>query len=528
MAILSSTNVAVFCVISTLYVVYRFFGSKSKVLPLPPGPKPVPFIGNINDLPKPGVPEWDHWLKHKDLYGPISSITVLGQTFVIVNDAEITLEMLRDRAAIYSDRPATVFGGEMVGWKNVTVFLQYDETLKAHRKNIAKVAGSSVSVAAFDRVQEEEAAHFLLDVLDSPENLFQHIRQEAAAVILRIVYGYTPERTENDPLVVLIREAMEAFSESSAPGQYLVDILPFLRYLPDWVPGTEFKRTARRIKKLLYRSVEEPYAFVRHQMRDNKAKTSFVSQSIDSVNIDEQMERIYKWSAGAMYGGGADTTVSSLMTFFLAMALFPDVQRKAQEEIDRVVGNKRLPVTADKEQLPYIDAIVKETHRWHPVAPMAIPHCCTKDDVVRGYRIPKGAMVLPNTWWSTHDPAIYPDPMTFRPERYLSTSTHTAEPDPRTWTFGYGRRVCPGRHVADNALFMTIAQALAVFNVQKPVENGRVVEPDVQFTPGVVSHPMPYRVSVKPRSEQCKELIQKIEQVYPWRESDAKVMESLF
>jgi cytochrome P450 len=97
--------------------------------------------------------------------------------------------------------------------------------------------------------------------------------------------------------------------------------------------------------------------------------------------------------------------------------------------------------------------------------------------------------------WFTHDPAVYPDPMTFHPERYITTPTHDAEPDPRTWTFGYGRRVCPGRYVADNALFATIAQSLAVFNIEKPVENGKTVEPRIEFEPGVVSQPLPYRVS---------------------------------
>ena len=126
--------------------------------------------------------------------------------------------------------------------------------------------------------------------------------------------------------------------------------------------------------------------------------------------------------------------------------------------------------------------------------------------------------------WFTHDPAIYPDPMTFRPERYLAT---TAEPDPRTWTFGYGRRICPGKYVADNALFTTIAQSLAVFDIKKPVENGKTAEPRIEFEPGVLSHPVPYRVSIKPRNEACRELVRSAEELYPWGESDAKTLGSL-
>lgn len=86
------------------------------------------------------------------------------------------------------------------------------------------------------------------------------------------------------------------------------------------------------------------------------------------------------------------------MTFFLAMLLYPDVQKAAREEIDRVVGDKRLPTSADRVNLPYIEAIMKETHRWHQVLPMSVPHCSIDEDVCRGYRIPKGALLLPNTW----------------------------------------------------------------------------------------------------------------------------------
>jgi hypothetical protein len=129
--------------------------------------------------------------------------------------------------------------------------------------------------------------------------------------------------------------------------------------------------------------------------------------------------------------------------------------------------------------------------------------------------------------WFTHDPAVYPDPMSFRPERHITTPTHTAEPDPRTWTFGYGRRVCPGRYVADNALFITIAQALSVFNVTKPVENGVVIEPELKFEPGVVSHPIPYRASIKPRSEKHTELIKQAELEYPWEESDVEALKTV-
>ncbi|KAH7351485.1 cytochrome P450 [Pyrenochaeta sp. MPI-SDFR-AT-0127] len=526
MASTLSTGLILVLGIIVAYVVNRLVQPKPS-RPLPPGPKGIPLLGNVSDLPKPGMLECHHWLKHKDLYGPISSVTVLGQTFIIINDAQIALELLRDRSAIHSARPYMVFSSDIIGWKNTLAFSGYTDTFKLHRKNIAKVAGSTTSLAVFDRVQEEESVHFLLNVLDSPENLFDHIKKEAGAVILKITYGYTAESHGKDFLVDMAGKTMHEFADATVPGKWAVDIMPFLRYCPDWLPGTGWKRTAREMAAQLQQTTEQPYEFVKQQMREKKHKTSFLSQAIENIGSDSDLERIHKWSASSMYLGGADTTVSSLMTFFLAMTVFPEVQKKAQEELDKVIGS-RLPVSADKGSLPYIEAVVKETHRWHPVAPMALPHSSTEEDVIRGFRIPKGALLLPNNWWFTHDPEVYPDPMVFRPERFLDTPTHKAEPDPRTWTFGYGRRVCPGRYVADNALFITIAQSLAVFKVEKLVDqDGKIVEPELKFEPGVVSHPIPYRTSVVPRSEMHRELIKKAEADFPWQPSDADALKTV-
>lgn len=117
--------------------------------------------------------------------------------------------------------------------------------------------------------------------------------------------------------------------------------------------------------------------------------------------------------------------------------------------------------------------------------------------------------------------------MEFIPERFIATKTHAAEIDPRTWTFGYGRRVCPGRYVADNALILTIAQTLATFNIGKAVENGKTVEPKVEFEAGVVSHPKPFKASIVPRSEKHAALVRRMEQEYPWEKSDAEALKNL-
>ncbi|KAH7401090.1 cytochrome P450 [Phaeosphaeria sp. MPI-PUGE-AT-0046c] len=491
---------------SGIFLFLRRRAHKRGGLSLPPGPKGFPFLGNVNDMPKGDVLECHHWLKHKYLYGSISSVTVLGQTFIIINDPDIAVELLRDRSSNYSSRPGQIFSGEMIGWRHATAMSPYTSTWKIHRKN----------------VQEAESIHLLLNLLESPDKLFDHIRKEAGSVILKMTYGYTTELHGNDPFVDLAAETMVQFAEATVPGRWMVDILPFLKYLPPWVPGMGSKQTANKMAIQLKQCTNQPYEFVKQQMREGRHTPSFLSQCIEDVGTAAEMEFIYKWAALSLYLGGADTTVSSLMTFFLAMTLFPEVQGKAAEELNSIIGSDRLPISTDRDQLPYIEAVMKETHRWHLVLPMCLPHTSIAEDTCRGYRIPKGAILLPNNWHFTHDPETYPDPMVFKPERHLDTPDHDSEPDPHKYVFGYGRRICPGRHVADNALFITIAQCLTVFDIRKTTENGRVVEPKLEFEPGTITHPVPFRCSITAKSKAHEELVRAAEKDYPREKSDAE------
>jgi hypothetical protein len=124
----------------------------------------------------------------------------------------------------------------------------------------------------------------------------------------------------------------------------------------------------------------------------------------------------------------------------------------------------------------------------------------------------------------THDPKVYHDPSVFRPERFLGSLEHEPEPDPHNVSFGFGRRICPGRVLADSSIYLTVAQSLAVFAISKTVENGKEIEPVVQFSPGIISHPAPYQTSVKPRSPEHEALIRAVEVEHPWEKSDARYL----
>lgn len=200
-----------------------------------------------------------------------------------------------------------------------------------------------------------------------------------------------------------------------------------------------------------------------------------------------------------------DTTLSTIRGFFLAMAINPAVLKKAQEEIDAVVGTQRLPLISDRTHLPYVNALILELFRWIVVAPYGIPHKTSQDDMYAGYFIPKGSLVMPNIEFMMKDPRLYKDPERFMPERFLG---ETPEKDPRGIAFGYGRRICPGRLLADETVFIACAMSIAVFDIQKKVRDGVVLEPVRRMVPGFISYPEPYEIDVRPRSIQTTAFIQ--------------------
>ena len=188
------------------------------------------------------------------------------------------------------------------------------------------------------------------------------------------------------------------------------------------------------------------------------------------------------------------------------MSLYPEVQYKAQTEIDSIIGNDRLPTAGDQHRLPYTSAILKECLRILPPAPLGVPHCVRTEDEYLGYRIPKGTVIYANIWRVMHDPRIYDDPFVFRPERHLNLFKSNAQRfrDPSTYVFGFGRRVCPGQHLAESTLFSAVAATLAVFEIKRG-EKGSTLPGS---TTGAFSHPKDFECSLCSRGKEKERLLE--------------------
>ncbi|THH14867.1 hypothetical protein EW146_g5517 [Bondarzewia mesenterica] len=401
------------------------------------------YFSNVMDLPK--EQQWKTFAEWGNKWGGLVHVSTFGRHVIVINDGETAVKMLNKKSNIYSDRPMHVMAGELVGWNNSITLAPYGDRLRKLRSLVHRAIGTRTNLVAFHGHIQAESYRSLQRLLHKPEALVETLRKTSGAIILSIFYGYHIQE-DDDPLVHVADATMEGFSKSTEPGAWLVDIIP--------VEGT--------------------------------ASPSFTLDLLQGREITPEEEELIKVAAGSMYGGGADTIVSAMQTFFLAMTLFPEVLQRGHLEIGSVVGNDRLPTLDD--HLPYVEALVSEVLRWGPVAPLGFVHRVTEDDVQDGYLIPKGSTVLQNIWKMLHDPRTYKNPETFNPQRFLETNGRPAEQDPRLYCFGFGRRICPGMPFADASLFLQFATVLAVFNITKAVsKEGVVIEPVVEFTSGTVS-----------------------------------------
>ncbi|KAG9316893.1 cytochrome P450 [Chiua virens] len=391
---------------------------------------------------------------------------------------------------------------DLVGLGKGMLFTNYNDRFRQYRKHFFSLLGTRNSTTAFDQIEVEETRRFLCNVLRQPENLVQHIRSTAGTIILKVTYGYTVQEG-NDPFVELADKTMQMISAVATPGAYLVDIIPGLRHLPEWFPGSGFLKDAKRYHSMVMDSVLRPHQYVVEQMAKGTAVPSFSSTLLEG-RVSPEEEDLIMWSAMAMYLGGSDTVVAALHAFFLAMVLFPEVQAKAQAELDAVVGSERLPSFNDRDSLPYVNAVCKELLRWHCITPLSMAHVATEDIYSDGFLIPKGSWIIGNAWNVLRDESVYPYPDVFRPERFLGD---TPQPDPHQACFGFGRRICPGSHFAEAYLFISVAMSFAVLKISKDKVNGVEVDPKVDFTSGTISHPKPFRCQITARFARAEALL---------------------
>ncbi|KZT37975.1 cytochrome P450 [Sistotremastrum suecicum HHB10207 ss-3] len=500
-------------------------------LPFPPGPRSFPLFGSLlNMIQSDG---WDTYHKWATEYGDVVHITMLGKSIILLNSHEIASDFLTKKSAVCSDRPDFTMASKVTGNEKIMPISQYHISLKTMRRWFSILMGTRSSVHLWDL--EEQITRSFIKKLHSDinigdyegRNLQNRIKWSAAALNLRITYGYWAV-DENDPLIMTVETVVEYLLEAFRPA-WIVNFIPVLRHLPDTLSFPSSINIGRRRKIAVESLAQEPLDFVKGQMVDGIAPLSFTRTLLEEngPDINPEDELNIKWAAFSLFAGGVDTVPSAIYAFFLAMTLNPYVQERAHRELDAVLLGQRFPTLQDRREskFPYLDALVKELIRWAPVLPAGIPHVVTQETEYRGWRIPKGSCVIANLFTISRDDSIYPVPDEFRPERFLTKDrggdceTHNDIPvDPSKISFGYGKRSCPGRRLAELHIWLSVAMSLTVYTISAVKGH----EPSMSnYDRGAVSRPKPFKCRIRVRSKQAEEIIKAIpeEEIPVWMQA---------
>jgi cytochrome P450 len=193
-------------------------------------------------------------------------------------------------------------------------------------------------------------------------------------------------------------------------------------------------------------------------------------------------------AAATIFIAGFDTTNATILVGILALLLHPAILQKAKETLDRVIGPDRLPSLSDRENpdLHYMNYIVEEISRWRLLSPLGVPHKSIVDDVYNGMFIPGGSTVYFNVWAMSRDETTYKDPELFNPDRYLPEAEGGAGEPILQGPFGFGRRVCVGKHLAQASVWIALATLIATMDISNPMSpDGKEIKPEVKFSTGL-------------------------------------------
>ncbi|KAJ5155327.1 hypothetical protein N7492_008130 [Penicillium capsulatum] len=478
----------------------------------PPGPPTLPVLGNLHQMPtRDAHLQFEKWARE---YGPIYSLMLGTKCMILLSSDETVKDLLDKRSAIYSDRLEMYIGQTICSGGLRLLMMAYGPTWRMFRKMIHGLLNVSVS-SKYISYQMLENRQMLYEILTEPDDFLMHIRRYSNALTTTMLFGWRTPTYENMDMMQLF-DGFNRFTAINQTGMaVLIDFFPWLRRLPDFLlPVRREGKEMHKREKALYR---------RHWLRAKEEAGQGTLNDCFCAGMAEAQKRHgfsddqAAYVSGTLLEAGSDTTSNQLYAFVQAMLLFPEVQRKAQAVIDEVVGASRMPVMDDLSDLQYIRACMKETLRWMPTANIGgAPHAVTQDDEYKGYFIPKGAGVFNNVWAIHMDPSRHPNPRTFDPDRYrddrrsLGDAAVYGEGSQRdVFTFGAGRRLCPGVHVAERSLFLGMSRILWAFHIEPALDAaGQPIIPDAnRLTQGFVCMPEEFPAKITPRSPARAEMV---------------------
>nr|XP_020642977.1 cytochrome P450 2G1-like [Pogona vitticeps] len=462
---------------------------------LPPGPTPLPLIGNFLQIKSSQTLK--SLLKLRDKYGPVFTVYFGSRPIVVLCGHDAVKEALIDKAEEFSGRKTNptlerTFQGHGV------VFANGERWKQLRRFSLTVLRNFGMGKKSIEeRIQEE--AQFLLEEFrktkGKPFDPTYFFSRAVSNVICSIVFGnrFDYEDQEFQTLMEMIRNSFRELSTASAQ---LYDIyVNFLKYFP----GPETK---------IYDMFEVMRVFVAKKVKQNQETldSNYQRDFIDCFLLQMEKEKYNPASEFQMknlelttlnlFIGGTETVSSTLRYGFLLLMKYPEVEAKMHEEIDQVIGHSRAPNIEDRSQMPYTDAVIHEIQRFSDLLPLGVPHMVVRDTEFRGYVIPKGTEVYPLLHSVLHDPTKFKNPNEFNPGHFLDENGRFKKNDAFV-PFSSGKRICLGESLARMELFLFFTTILQRFQLK-----ALVAPKDIDTTPqesGFATIPPPYQFCIIPR-----------------------------
>jgi cytochrome P450 len=540
MALLSIPVVALLAATSillTLRICQRLSGKKK--LPLPPRPSGVPLLGNALDVIRSTRTSSQHLLfeQYAREHGEIVRVQVGPFTQYFINSDQAVKAIFDKTSASTSERPRWIVSNEQIcDQKNVLLLNASHPRWKQQRRVILQGMTSVLRADAGVAYLHFETAKFLKQVASddvlarNSAGLFNEIGRYTYSAFASQTFGMDIPDEKDPAIEYIFRSGLEQIL-GTLPGSHLVDILPALDKLP-----ILFKPWERRARALFQDNME--WCERRKRRVEKAIEAGTVNDSFLARMLQDEKGMGYEDRSDAAYLalmliiGAADTSKMSSWSFLEAMMRFPDVQSKALAEIEAVVGTAdRLPAYEDLESIPYVRYMMKELWRWRPPVALGHPHIITKELTYNGMRLPVGSRIHLNAYAIGHDPHRHADPERFWPERYEGDLTNSEQSknsvdveDRDHFAFGSGRRICPGYHVAERSLAITIMRLVWAFEIV-PAPTAKLPLNPTDYPgdmPGNPGEHMP--VMLRTRSEAKKKIIN---EEYARAEAAHPVMEPL-
>ncbi|XP_059295871.1 cytochrome P450 98A2-like [Lycium ferocissimum] len=467
------------------YKLYHLLTSK-----LPPGPWPWPLIGNLFDIKPVRFRCFAEWAQ---IYGPIFSFYVGSQLNVVVNNAELAKEVLKDNdqhlASRFRTKPL-----ENVS-KNGMDLIWAD--YGPHYVKVRKVCNLELftpkRLEALRPIREDEVTAMVENIFrDSTKScnvskilmLRSYLGSVAFNNVTRLTFGKRFVNSQGE--VEEQGEELKAIVTNGIKiaGKFnLGEFVPWLR----WVfkdDNNALEVQDRRLDKFT-RIIMEEHTLARK--KTGETKQHFVDALLTLQKEYDLSDDTVIGLLWDMITAGMDTIAITVEWAMAELVKNPRVQQKVQEELDRVIGSDRIVNETDISKLSYLQYVVKESLRLHPPTPLMLPHMAGNNAKVGGYNIPKGSVVHVNVWALGREPRIWKDPLQFWPERFMKEDVDMKGHDYRLLPFGSGRRTCPGTNLAINLVTSMLAHLLHHFVWSLP-SGVEVEDVDMMESPGTVTY----------------------------------------